>query len=151
MTDEQLLGALGNECTRRILVAGATQPVTVEELVDHCNVSASTVYRRLRTLEELGLVRSDTDIQSDGGTKSVYVTDVERIELLITDDGLDLSLDTEEPTGQRAVKLLREIEFEQADIDFERGTLDLRMEFDSSLLDQFVEIWELVSDDDETA
>ena len=144
MTDDRILDILGDECAREVLVAGADEPVTVEDLVEACGVSASTVYRRLRQLEALGLMNSDTDIRSDGGNRSVYVTDVERLELDISSDGLDLILDADQRRGEQVLTLLQNVELEGANVDFDRGTVDLRVTFDPSTLDQFVEIWELV-------
>lgn len=150
VTDGEILEVLGDECARQVLAAGADAPVTVEDLVEICGVSASTVYRRLRQLEALGLMRSDTDIRSNGGNRSVYITDVQRLELAVSPDGLDLSIDTDQRRGEQVLDLLQDIEFETADIDFTQGTVDLRVAFDPSTLNQFLEIWELVGADEET-
>ena len=54
-----VLDALGDPVSRDILAAGADGTVTVDELTARCDVSESTIYRRLDRLSELGLVERD--------------------------------------------------------------------------------------------
>lgn len=146
--DADVLDALGDECARYILQAGCGDGVTVDELTARRNVSESTIYRRLRNLESLDLIDSETDIRS-GANRSIYTTRVERLEVAVGADGFDLSIDDGPNTGERLLELLEAVEFDHADVDFGTGTVDLRMQLDDELVDAFVEVWQRIGVDDE--
>ncbi|EMA59458.1 ArsR/SmtB family transcription factor [Halorubrum kocurii] len=94
---EPLLNALGVEANRDILSA-LDEPMTAAELVTTCDVSTSTVYRKLNMLNRIGLVKEHLVVDSKGGRCSLYERNVERISVSVDDDG-GLEVQLERPRG----------------------------------------------------
>ncbi len=84
---------LDDELARSILVATSAEPLSANELSDRCEVSASTVYRRIDRLTAADLVREQTRPRRDGHHETVYVSALDRFELTVRDGDLDWTLE----------------------------------------------------------
>ena len=84
------LSLLSDEYSREILDVLTDGPATANELVEHCSASRVTIYRRLNSLEDAGLVRSRTKLRGDGNHCAVYRSTVETVRISLTDDGLEV-------------------------------------------------------------
>ena len=84
---------LDDELVRSILVATSAEPLSANELSDRCDVSASTVYRRIDRLTTADLVRERTRPRRDGHHETVYVSALDRFELTVRDGDLDWTLE----------------------------------------------------------
>lgn len=60
-----LLSVLGDPCARTILIASVDEPVTVSTLVEVCEKSRPTIYRRINDLREHQLLEKTTTSDSD--------------------------------------------------------------------------------------
>ena len=87
-----LLELLDDEYALDILEAldGGAKPA--RELVEACDGSRPTVYRRLDRLETAGLVDSETAVHPDGHHRKEFTTDVERVTLELTDGEFTVSV-----------------------------------------------------------
>lgn len=74
-----LLDLLDDDYTHRILSALADAARPARELMEVCDASRATVYRRLDRLEEYGLVRSETELHAGGHHRKVFETSLERV------------------------------------------------------------------------
>ena len=77
--DLATLGArLGDERARSILVATSTGALSATELGERCELSPSSIYRRVDDLLEAGLLAERTRPRSDGHHESVYAARLDR-------------------------------------------------------------------------
>ena len=102
---EAVLDTIGDERTRTVLAAIAHEPGSVSDLTEQLNLSEATIYRRIDTLEEHGLVAERTLVADDGNHYSVYWSDF---------SGTVVALDGDEYT----VHVLREGELPDALSEF---------------------------------
>jgi DNA-binding transcriptional ArsR family regulator len=71
---------------RTILDAVRDDPRPARELVELCDGSRPTVYRRLDRLETAGIVETRTQLHPDGHHRKLFTSDVEAVSLHL-DDG----------------------------------------------------------------
>lgn len=88
-----LLELLGDEYTRRVLTAVAQCPRSGREVIEAADVSKATAYRRLRDLEEAGLVTSRTVFDPEGHHHEQFTAVVESVDVSLGSGGLDVSVD----------------------------------------------------------
>lgn len=88
-----LVELLDDEHVRSILAATSAEPLSARELGDRCDVSVSTIYRRVDRLEDADLLRERTRPRPDGHHETVYVSALERFELTVGDGELDWELE----------------------------------------------------------
>jgi len=67
----RLLDTLGDDDCRMI-IEELTEPMTADELIETCDISSSTVYRKLGYLLEASLLRELTEVRSDGHHTTQY-------------------------------------------------------------------------------
>lgn len=77
---------LTDDHAREILSALRAGPKAARELIEECEGSKPTVYRRLDRLESADLVDSRTAIHPDGHHRKEFATEVERVTVEF-DDG----------------------------------------------------------------
>ncbi|WP_089817773.1 winged helix-turn-helix domain-containing protein [Halomicrobium zhouii] len=102
MTDEVVNGdhdladvvaLLDDEHVRSILVATSAEPLSAKELGDRCDLSVSSIYRRVDELRDLDLLEERTRPRSDGHHETVYASALARFELTIRDGDLEWTLE----------------------------------------------------------
>jgi predicted transcriptional regulator len=89
---EALADLLGDECARTILVEAKKEPRSAAELSDCAGVSEPTVYRRLERLREYDLVTEDIQPVTDGKNYKLYRTELDGIELDLSEDGFEITV-----------------------------------------------------------
>ncbi|MDL5360630.1 helix-turn-helix domain-containing protein [Halalkalicoccus sp. NIPERK01] len=87
-----LLDALGDESARAIIRAGARGPVTIEDLLSACDVSRTTIYRRVNELVELGLLEESITFTEDRKRQRRFRTACNWISLHVGENGLEARL-----------------------------------------------------------
>ena len=70
---------LDDACARAILRATSTQAMTAPALVDACEASRATVYRRIGDLTDLDLLTETTEYDDEGNHGGVYVASLRRL------------------------------------------------------------------------
>lgn len=68
---QHVLNALDDEDCRSILGTLDT-PMTAQELMEECDLSQTTTYRKLELLGEAGLLDDETEIRDDGHHSTLY-------------------------------------------------------------------------------
>ena len=83
-----------DDTARRILSAASERPHSASELADRCGVSKPTIYRRVETLRDHGLVEGNLRISAQGDHHEEFKTTVDRV-CLEFDGGLavDVQID----------------------------------------------------------
>ncbi|MFB6151740.1 MAG: ArsR/SmtB family transcription factor [Haloarculaceae archaeon] len=102
---EAVLALLGDEYVREILAATSREQRSAKELAERCDVALSTVYRRLETMQEQGLVVEQTQIEPDGSHHSVYVAAVDHLDVDVADGEIDVGLVTRETPSERFTRI----------------------------------------------
>ena len=82
---QDVLDALDDPDCRAILRETA-KPMTANELIDTCDISRSTLYRKLDLLSSASLVRERDTINPDGGRTTRYERDFEDVMISINED-----------------------------------------------------------------
>lgn len=95
----EVLDLLDDEYARSILAALTEGAKPARELVNTCDGSRPTVYRRLDRLESAGLVDSRTALHPDGHHRKEFSTAVDRITLDLTDGEFVAAVDTASPSA----------------------------------------------------
>jgi predicted transcriptional regulator len=96
-TPETLLELLGDEYTCRLLTTLDEGPLPAAELVDRCEMSRATVYRRLDALEDAGLVRSRLRYDPDGHHRRAFELALDAVELRVDEGGVGSRIRKAEP------------------------------------------------------
>lgn len=104
-----MAAVLDDATARCILLATRDEPMSAERLAERCDVSPTTVYRRIEDLRELGLVAERTRPDADGHHFTVYRATLDRIVVDVTDDGFELSVERREGMSGRFARLVEEM------------------------------------------
>ena len=99
LTDEELLALLGDEYTRRVLLAVVEQRRSGREVMEAADVSKATAYRRLSRLQEAGLVESELIVDLDGHHHEEFFAVVERADISLSGEGVDIAITPDEDDG----------------------------------------------------
>ena len=67
--------------------------MTAKELSDACDIAESTVYRKLDLVSRATLVREFHDVHPKRGRITRYQRDADGLDVAITDDGVDVTVD----------------------------------------------------------
>ncbi|MFT4922813.1 MAG: putative transcriptional regulator [Haloarculaceae archaeon] len=96
LSPDALLDVLDADYTEAILEAIHDEAKPARALVEECGASRPTIYRRLNTLQEAGLVESRMTLESDGHHRTVFEATLDSISIDVTGDGLTVSVSTKE-------------------------------------------------------
>lgn len=92
---QDVLAALDDPDCRTILRETA-EPMTANELIDTCDISRSTLYRKLDLLSSASLVRERDSINPGGGRTTRYERDFEDVMISVNEDDT-FSVNVERP------------------------------------------------------
>lgn len=90
-----LLELLEDEHSQAILSSIADEQKPAREILEEVTASRATVYRRLNSLEDAGLVESGIAIDTDGHHRQVYHAVLSDVVVSVEPDGLSVEVDTE--------------------------------------------------------
>jgi len=93
---------LDDEYARSLLAATSHEPMTAPALSDDCEMSLSTVYRRLEALETCGLVTAEVVPDTDGDHRKRYEAQLDELLVTLDDGNFDVSLRTTTRTQEFA-------------------------------------------------
>jgi DNA-binding transcriptional ArsR family regulator len=92
-----LLSVLEDEHARRILNVVSDHPRPARELVEECDASRATVYRRLDRLEEQGLVTSGMEVDPRGHHRKVFEATLDEATISLSCEGFCVEVSVESP------------------------------------------------------
>lgn len=84
---------LSDTHVRTILSATSVEPYSASELVERCDASDQTIYRRLERLEEAELVSDQIRARGDGHHDTVYTAKLEHVSITLHDGEFEFSLE----------------------------------------------------------
>lgn len=99
------LQLFADEYSRKILLAADEEPRTAKSLGRICDASLTTIYRRLSTLQDHGLVTVHSTIGSGGEHKRLFETTIESFHVSIDDGELELSAETRDELADNFTSL----------------------------------------------
>jgi len=104
-TDVTVFQVLADEYSRRILLAADREPRTAKDLSDICDASLTTIYRRVSTLQDHGLVREHSTVGADGAHRSQFETTLEELHITVADGEFSLSVETRDELADNFTSL----------------------------------------------
>lgn len=87
---------LEDEYARAILAETSVEPRSASELVERCDASPPTVYRRLDTLQDHDMIDEETVPSPDGNHYRRFSARFERVTIELRDGSYDVSVDRSE-------------------------------------------------------
>jgi len=96
---------LADDYSRRILLAADQEPRTAKDLSDICDASLATIYRRVSTLQEHGLLQKHSTVGSDGAHRRQFETTLEELHVTVSDGELMLSVETRDELADNFTSL----------------------------------------------
>ena len=126
--DHQQLDVLGDECARTILIGASERPLTAKELTALTDCSSATVYRRINTLLELGLLDERIRFDSDTKQKTAYETAVSYVGIGISADGIAVTTAKTDDSPGKILDTIEQLPFAEADIIRSAQSIDVRIE-----------------------
>jgi len=142
VADEDLLDVLGDETSRAILAAASESPVAAKELTELNDVSSATVYRRISTLVERGLLEERHSIDQGGSRQKVYATTFENVDVSLDGDGFDATPHSCETACYHLLSVLQKLPFEQLRADFSNRTVQVELELTDDVIAQIASFWQ---------
>ncbi|GAB6862037.1 ArsR/SmtB family transcription factor [Haloplanus litoreus] len=101
-TDE-VLALLEDDYSRSILEAVHAEPRSARDLVEVCDASRATVYRRLDRLDDVGLVESWLSYDADGHHRTVFEATLDAVTVGLDADGIGVTITTDDATADGSV------------------------------------------------
>ncbi|WP_049902904.1 winged helix-turn-helix domain-containing protein [Halococcus agarilyticus] len=89
---DAMFAALCSDDAREILVAAHSEPRSAQEFADRCDISLPTVYRRVNTLVDQGLLKENLQVDPDGNHYTVYVSNLDSLEFALETAGFVASV-----------------------------------------------------------
>jgi DNA-binding transcriptional ArsR family regulator len=94
---ETLIDLLSDEYARAFLEAIRTEAKSARRLAQECEVSRSTVYRRLDRLQEAGLVVERLECEPNGHHRRTFAAAVETVGVELGDAGFETAIEAGDP------------------------------------------------------
>ncbi len=92
--DDEILSVLADEYSRKILAILAKNELNAQEISSNLNIPTSTTYRKIKSLESLGLVRKTKVVRTlEGLDESYYRSLVSGIEIQFKDGEISCKLE----------------------------------------------------------
>jgi predicted transcriptional regulator len=100
-----VLAILDDDYARAILEATRQTQMSAKELSEECNMSVSTVSRRVNTLLKYDLLVERTHMDPDGHHYSEYEAQLDRVEVQLLKSGFDVRIELREDAPDRFSRL----------------------------------------------
>ncbi|WP_254538780.1 ArsR/SmtB family transcription factor [Halomarina litorea] len=100
-----ILEILDDDYARAILEATRRKQMSAKELSEVCEMSVSTVSRRVNTLLEYDLLIERTHIDPNGHHYSEYEAQLDRIDVRLLETGFDVRIELREDAPDRLARL----------------------------------------------
>jgi DNA-binding transcriptional ArsR family regulator len=84
-----LFELLNDDYSRTILRATVEESLSARELIDRCDASKPTVYRRLNRLDDAGLVETRMAYDPDGHHRQTYRATIDSVTVSVTGEGIE--------------------------------------------------------------
>jgi predicted transcriptional regulator len=112
MDEEELASIaslLEDEYARSILRHTSEQPLSANDLMDRCDASKATTYRRINRLQEHDLIESYQEYHPDGHHYELYAAKLDELNISLDDGEFAVSLDRTSDPADRMTNLFNEL------------------------------------------
>lgn len=109
----EIFQILADEYSRKILLAADHGPKNAKTLSEECDASLTTIYRRVSTLQDLGLIEERQTVDSDGSHRSEFQTTLKELHVDITDGQISLTVETRDELADNFTALWRGLRGEE--------------------------------------
>ncbi|ADJ15484.1 winged helix-turn-helix domain-containing protein [Halalkalicoccus jeotgali] len=123
-----LLDTLGNPSARTILTEASDEPVAIEDLLEVCEVSRTTIYRRVNDLVDLGLLEESVTLAEGNQQRRRFRTTGGDIALQIGPNGFEARIRSEDSGTTTDDLLLDDASLERFRIALSGKDLRFRIE-----------------------
>jgi DNA-binding transcriptional ArsR family regulator len=89
---DEFFEVLNDPYARTIMEATVDRSRSAREIGEACNLSSSTVYRKLNTLTDLGLLDTHVEVASSGNHQQLYQLRLDSVNVSIAGDRLQLEV-----------------------------------------------------------
>ncbi|RRJ29594.1 ArsR/SmtB family transcription factor [Halocatena pleomorpha] len=103
----EIFQILADEYARKILLAADHGPKNAKTLSEECDASLTTIYRRVSTLQDHGLIEERRTVDSDGSHRGEFQTALTELHVDITDGQLSLTIETRDELADNFTALWR--------------------------------------------
>lgn len=101
----EIFAILDDDYACAILKATHQEPLSAKALSENCDMSVSTVSRRVNKLLELDLLVERTQVDPDGHHYSEYESKLDRINIQLQETGFDVNVERREDAADRFTRL----------------------------------------------
>lgn len=105
----EILDLLGYDYVREILVATSQEPMSAKDLGDTLEADLSTMYRHTENMVKHNLLTEKTRISEDGSHHSVYVANVDHVDIDIENGELTINITVRESPAERFTRVWDDI------------------------------------------
>lgn len=109
MAERTIFEALADDTMAAILAHTSEHELSAEELTEVVEASPSTVYRRVETLVDEGLLIERLQLDRQGDHYHVYRTAIDRVEARLEDGTIETHVERREDGVDRFVRLWEDI------------------------------------------
>lgn len=104
---DDVVDLLGDDYVRTILVQTREDPKSVDALSDACDADPSTIYRRVRRLEDAGLLTDHQRLDPGGHHYKEYGAALQAVTITVGPEGYEITVDRtgEEEPADRFTRL----------------------------------------------
>lgn len=105
MDHKEIFEALADDVSAAILTSASEEERSADELAEIVDASSSTVYRRLETLVDRGLLTEGLQLDRHGNHYHVYRTTIKRIEVELENETVETNVERREDAVDRFVRV----------------------------------------------
>lgn len=89
---EEILDTIGDKYARDVLALICDRAYSAQEIASRLEHSENTVYRRINTLKEHGLVKTNTKIVADGNHYQVHEAHFDSVVVSVNEEEYDIEI-----------------------------------------------------------
>lgn len=104
-----IFAILDDDYARAILAATRRERLSAKALSQECEMSVSTVSRRVNTLLEHDLLTEYTNVDPDGHHYSEYEAQLDRVDVRLREAGFDIHVELREDAADRFTRIWDDI------------------------------------------
>lgn len=105
----EVAALLEDEYARSILRHTNEEPLSASQLMERCEASKATTYRRLDRLRDCGLVESYQEYDPDGHHYEVYAATLEELSVRLENGEFEISIEKRTDPADRMTDLFNEL------------------------------------------
>lgn len=107
--ETEILAVLDDDYARSMLEATCRQRLSAKAISEECDMSVSTVSRRVNQLLDQNLLFERTHIDPDGHHFSEYEARLDRVDVRLLESGFDVRIELREDAADRFTRIWDEM------------------------------------------